>query len=207
MAEPYIKPTVGSSGVFELREPFNSDIDTGVDYTCQGVRRLSEYLANNEEPWDNIYAPKKIDEVIYQEHLNADIEIVSLQAETGQWIYVPVTYVISYPSTNGIPYRSIAISVGLPALPANRNFDFLFDSLKNLMKDSLGVPCTVDLIETSKVTLVSSEKHAVKQAARNLVANAASTDRARYMSKVRELESAKQKIAILEAWIKKNKPP
>lgn len=207
MAEPFIKPTVGSSGVFTLREPFDADISPGVSYTCQGIRRLSEYLANNEEPWDDIYLPKKIPEDVYQDHLNEDIEIVSLQGEMGQWVYVPVTYVVSYPSTNGIPYRSIALSVGLPALPANRDYGFLFTNIKNLIRDSLGVDSTVDLVETSKVTLVDSDKHAIKQASRNLIANAASTDRARYMQKVRELESAKQKIQALEAWVKANRPP
>jgi hypothetical protein len=202
----YVIPTVGSSGYFQLREPFQEKIQANVKYTCQAVRRFSDYVANNEDIKTDIYDEFGISEDIYEEDMRNNTDIVSLQAETGQWLYVPVRYVIGFPSTNGIPYRAISFAVALPAMPADRDYSHVITDIGNLIQQSLGVNTKIDIIETSKVTLVDSAKHETKQAERQAVAGAVSTDRGRYMKALQDLQQANQKIAALEAWIKVNKP-
>ena len=73
-----------------------------------------------------------------------------------------------------------------------------------MIQSHLGVASQVSVIETSKVTLVSSEKHDQVQAQRNLITGTVLTDYAMRQQLVQELASANQKIAELETYIKNN---
>lgn len=196
-----ILPTVGSSGYFELRTPFDQVILPNERYTCQAVRKLSDYLANNEDPKTEVYDANSIDEAEYDQDVQDDMYIISLQGETGQWVYVPARYVVKYPIVNGIPYRSMMIGVSLPPLPAERNLSHLSADITNLVKDSLGVDVQIDLMETSIVILVDKARHDLEQAQRDALANGRLTDRGRYISTQQQLDQALMKIQNLEAFI------
>lgn len=199
-----ILPTVGSSGYFQCRAPFDALITPGERYTCEGIRSLSDMLANNETPKVDIYDKYLIDEAVYTQDLDLNMSIVSLQGETGHWLYVPAHYIITYPITNGIPYRTMMIGIALPALPANRDLSFLQTDIVNLVKDSLGVTARTNVTERSRVVLITREKHDAAQAARTAASSGKLTDRARYMATLQELQSATQKIAELERYILDN---
>lgn len=196
-----ILPTIGSTGYFQCRAPIDALITPGERYTCHGIRSLSDMLANNETPKVDIYDKYKIDEAVYEQDLDLNMAIVSLQGETGHWLYVPAHYIISYPITNGIPYRTMMIGVALPALPADRDLSFLQTDIVNLVKDTLGVTARTNVIERSRTVLITREKHDIASAARTAVTSGKGTDRARYMSTLTDLESARQKIAELERYI------
>ena len=197
-----IIPTVGSSGYFELSSPFDTLVLPNERYTCQAVRRLSDYLANNETPKTDIYDKYGIKESLYDSDREANMQIVSLQSEKGHWLYVPARYVVSYPITNGIPYRTMMIGAALPAFPADKDLSFLITDIGNLISDSLGVTATIKVVETSRVTLVPSAKHEASVAKRAMQSNGRVTDRSRYMSLKSDHEVALAKIKQLEEYIK-----
>lgn len=196
-----ILPTIGSSGFFSLRAPFDTVILPNERYTCQAVRKLSDYLANNEKPKEDIYLANSVTEDIYEEDLKANASIVSLQAGTGHWVYVPARFVIQYPVVNGIPYRTMMIGISLPALPADKDLSFLRASIENLVRDTLGVDSATRVVETSKVVLVDKAKHDLTQSQRDAIAAGVTTDRSRYMDTLTKLNQALQKIQILESYI------
>ena len=197
-----VLPTIGSSGFFELRAPFNNAILPNEQYTCQAVRKLSDYLANNEDPKAEIYDKYEISGADYEKDIADDVYIVSLQAEVGHWVYVPAKYVVKYPIVNGIPYRTVMLGVSLPAVPVAHDLSFLLTDIQNLVKDTLGVASNAQVVETSKVILVSKDKHDISLVNRAVVANGRSTDRSRYISTLNQLNNANAKIAALEAYIK-----
>jgi hypothetical protein len=199
-----ILPTVGSSGYFELRTPFDQVILPNERYTCQAIRKLSDYLANNEDPKVEIYDANTISEAEYDQDVQDDMYIVSLQGETGQWVYVPARYVVKYPIVNGIPYRSMMVGVSLPPLPADKDLSYLSTDITNLIKDSLGVDVQIDLMETSMVILVDKARHDLEQAQRDALANGRTTDRSRYVSTQAQLDEALFKIQQLEGYIVAN---
>lgn len=196
-----ILPTIGSSGYFQLRAPFDAIILPNERYTCQAVRRISDYLASNEDPKADIYVANNIAEDEFDADVKIDAYIISLQASTGHWVYVPASYVIAHPVVNGIPYRTMMIGVSLPAFPAARDLTFLTTDIKNLVKDAIGVDAVTKLVETSKVILVTKEKHDLTQANRDAEASGRLTDRSRYMATLADLNRALQKIQVLETYI------
>jgi hypothetical protein len=199
-----ILPTIGSSGYFELKAPFSSIILPNERYTCQAIRRLSDLLANNETPKEDIYLANGISEAEYDDDILKDMYIISLQGQIGHWIYVPARYVIKYPIVNGIPYRTMMMGISLPPMPVKRDLTFLTNEVKNLLHDTLGVDVKIKFIETSKVVLVSKDKHDINQLAREAISNGKSTDRSRLTVMQGLLNDALLKIKALEDYIKLN---
>lgn len=197
----FVLPTVGSSGSFKLVTPFDKLILANERYTCQAIRRLSDYLANNENPKDDIYIANGATNADYDADLKEDMYIVSLQAMTGHWVYVPARYISSYPIVNGIPYRSVTIAVALPAIPADMDLTFLEEQIKNTVKDAIGVDARTKPMETSRPLLVSKDKHNATQAQRQ-AQRTGITDRSKYAQLLIKYQSALQKIGILEQFIK-----
>lgn len=194
-------PTIGSSGYFKLSAPFDKIILDKERYKCQAIRRISDYLANNEDIKTDIYVKNGLTDDVYDADVKEDMYIISLQALTGHWVYVPARYLTSFPDVNGVPYRSVSIGVSLPSVPVDTDFAFIEQQIKDLIKDALGVDSKTKIIETSKVLLLTKENHDTTQARRRALTTGV-TDRSRYNNLLRLHQSAIQKIAELEAFIK-----
>lgn len=201
-----IIPTIGSSGFFELRAPFDTKILQGERYTCQAVRKLSDYLANNETPLDDVYKDAGLTEADYDADLLLDMYILSLQADTGHWVYVPASYLVKLPIVNGIPYRSMMIGVSLPALPADKDLSNVLTSIENLVMETLGVASATKVVETSKVVLIDRSTHDLTQSQRDANTTSRLTDRSKYTSTLTQLQAALLKIEQLESYIESLPP-
>jgi hypothetical protein len=199
MSDYGVIPTVGSAGYFELRAPLDTLISIGERHTCQAIRRITEYLSQNEDVL-TMYTDLGIASH-YAQDLVDDVYIASLQSDLGHWLYVPTGYIIAYPLTNGIAYRSVMIGISLPSIPVDRDYTFLETDLSNLIIDALGVTPVIRQVETSRVVLVPQSQHDITQAQRTLVSSGRVTDRSRYMSLQQDHATALAKIQELETYI------
>jgi len=199
-----ILPVIGSSGFYDLAAPFDVEVIDKIEYTCKAIRRISDYLANNEDPKASIYDVYGIDEAVYEEDLSKDNYIVSLQSRKGHWLYVPSRYILSYPSVNGIPYRSVMLGVSLPPLPVSQDLTAVLSDIKDLVENSLGVSVAVRQVETSMNVLVDYNVHEVTQQERNIHIEGRSTLYARNVALREENDLLIQKVASLENYIKSN---
>ena len=201
-----VLPTIGSSGAYELRSPLDTLVTPGERYTCQGIRRISDYLANNEDVKQDVYVSQGI-EAEYDADAESDTYIVSLQSAKGHWLYIPARYIITYPIVNGIGYRSLLLGISLASVPVNRDLSFLETELENIIIDTLGIVPVIKQVETSRVVLVSKDRHDIVQMERSALYANRLTDRTRYMSLLQDHQLALQKIALLEQYIKDNFVP
>lgn len=199
-----ILPVIGSSGFYELAAPFDVEVVDKIEYTCKAIRRISDYLANNEDPKASIYDAYEIDEAVYEEDLSKDTYIVSLQSRKGHWLYVPSRYILSYPSVNGVPYRSVMLGVSLPPLPVSQDLTAILSDIKDLVENSLGVSVAVRQVETSMNVLVDYSVHEATQQERNIHIEGRSTLYARNVALREENDLLIQKVASLENYIKSN---
>ncbi len=196
-----IIPSIGSSGIFVLKTPLNTLISSSEKYTCLALRKISEYLANNEEVLDIAYIKNGLTESNYNVDYKNDVIIVSLQSDTGHWLYIPVSYIESYPITNGVPYRAVMIGVSLPSIPVTKSLSNIETSIVNLITDNLGVTAIVKTVETSRVILVPKITHDATELARNIIINNNTTDAAKYNKVLQDLQAALDKITSLEQYI------
>lgn len=199
-----ILPVIGSSGYYELASPFDIEVIDKVEYTCKAIRRLSDYLANNEDPKTSIYDAYGIDEAVYENDLSQDAYIVSLQSRKGHWLYVPSRYILSYPSVNGVPYRSVMLGVSLPPIPVSQDLTAILSDIKDLVENSLGTTVAVKQVETSMNVLVDYSLHENTQQERNMNIEGRSTLYARNVALRQENDLLLEKVAALENYIKTN---
>ena len=205
MTEP-ILPVVGSAGYYELGDPFDKLVVNSVEYTCKAIRRLSDYLANNETPKKDIYDKNGVVESVYDEDLKKDAYIVSLQSRTGHWLYVPYRYILSYPSVNGVQYRSVMIGISLPALPASQDLSSLANDLKDLTQAQLGVTAVVKQVETSKVVLIDFAAHEAKRLQRAGAVQASGSLFGQVVLLRKDNDALRAKVEMLENHIKQMTP-
>ena len=201
-----ILPAINSSGFFQLKPPLDALIYPNEQYTCIAIRDLSDYMANNETPQTSIYAKYGIlgD---YVQDLADNMYIVCLQNSVGNRLQIPAKYLLTYPITNGIPYRAVMVCISLPAIPVSNDLSALTTAVSNAAIDILGVQPVVKVVETSKPILIDSIVDAETNAARNKIINGQTTDRSRYYGLLRSYNQLQQKITSLENYIKANHTP
>lgn len=154
-----VLPLIGSAGSYSFASPFEIAGVNNVEYVCKEIRRISGYLANNEDIKQDIYVANSVSDAIYDEDVLSDAYIVSLQSLSGHWLRIPARFILSYPSTNGVPYRSVMISAALPSIPVSKDLTVLTSEISDIIAAAIGVPPQVRVIETSKVVQLSSEDH------------------------------------------------
>jgi len=165
---PNLIPVIGSRGAYTFLAPFNTVSTPGVEYICQGVRRISEYIANNEDPKKDVYDRYNLDPSVYDDDRDADAYVVSLQAAKGQWLYVPVRYIQTFPTGDGIPYRSLIINFAIPSIPVSQDITDLVVEIEERIKGSLGTGVRSKIVQASQVVLVTKDKHDEKELERLL---------------------------------------
>lgn len=161
-------PAIGTRGLFELATPFDKMVAKGVEYSCKAIRRLSDYLANNEDPYAIIYEPQGISDDIFKEDMEEDAYIICLQSRKGHWLYVPYRYVLSYADGSGVQYHSVMLNFSLPSIPVDLDLTGLQADIQELIKGQLGVNSVSNVTETSKIVLVPLEDHLQKNIERDL---------------------------------------
>lgn len=163
----YTLPIIGSHGLFELAEPFGSLMSSGIEYECQAIRRINEYLSANEDVKAIAYSSYGLPDDVYEEDLKANAYIVSLQSAKGHWLYVPYRYIVSYPVGNGIAYNSRMLTIALPSLYKEQDLTGTINDIKTIILSQLGVECHVKEVATSLPVLVKQNKHIETQSRRD----------------------------------------
>lgn len=197
-----VLPVIGSKGFFNLLPPFDTATLNKVEYTCQAIRRISDYVANNEDPKTDIYTANNISEDIYKEDLANDAYIVSLQSRSGHWLYVPYRFIQSYPSANGIGYVAKMIGVSIPPVPIDQDLSNVVSTLTDVASSLLGVNVATRVVEISKVSYVTQDIHVTKQTERAIAAAGTHTLYAQVQSLTSENSVLRAKVAELENYIK-----
>lgn len=134
-----VVPSIGMSGIWTLKPPLDTYLPEQAIYTCKAIRSISEYIEQGTDPYDFIYSPLGIPEEDYNDDYNENVYIVSLQGEEGSWVYIPVTYIDSFPFTAGIVHERKGLVLSFPLLPSETNYDLLIDKAIEYSELILGV--------------------------------------------------------------------
>jgi hypothetical protein len=195
-------PPVGTSGIYKLASPFNTLLQANMSYRCDAVRRVTDYLEVGLDPFVDIYEPRGLSKAIYNTDLLNQVCIVSLVSTSGHWIYVPSTYIASYPDINGVPYTVMVIGLELGAIPNYKDLTGLKQAIASLTRDVIGVMPTVREVAISAVQKLSQSDHDALENARSIAITNSQTDRAKLLTVQHELTVLRQQYAELEAYVR-----
>lgn len=201
-------PPIGASGLYRLSEPFLSQINLNISYTCMAVRKISDVQAMGVDPYKAYYEPYGIPESTFKNDSGSGVCIVSLQSNNGIWVYVPSSFIESYPQVNGIAYSGVALMIHLGALPDSLNLSYLKNTIKDVVTATLGVvPQTVQTVITTPKSLISQDNHLAAENARQQNITTNTTDYAKGQQYENDNMALRARIAQLEAYIINNSTP
>lgn len=194
-------PPVGTSGVYKLAPPFNTLLQANMSYRCDAVRRIADFLEAGFDPFEEFYVPRGLSRAVYDQDLQNQVCVVSLVSSGGHWVYVPTTYILSYPDINGVPYAVMVLGLELGAIPNYKDLTGLKQAIANLTRDTIGITPTVKEVAISAVQKLSQADHDALEAARMSAINNSQTDRAKLLAAQAELAALRQQYSELEAYV------
>lgn len=197
-------PLIGDSGIYTLKEPYNVLVTPQVIYTCRSIRSMNDIAASGVSVFEKYYQSLGISENIYLQDAANNVSIIGLQAGTGEWIYVPQTYILKPPITSGVKYSSIVLGIGLGAIPDEMNLEDLTATIKEIVLSSIGIDSKIKAVLVSQPAFISHDKHERLETARQAKIQ---MDDSLY-SKVKQLQNENAllatKIKELETYIRKS---
>lgn len=155
----YITPEIGAVGKYTYKSPFDSIGNTQTEFTCKAVRTLTDCLALGEDPYKKYYEPFKISEQDYREDIRNDVAIVALQSSVGNWLYIPNSYLLSYPDVSGVRYVNMVIAANIGAIPETLDLTLLLGDVTDVIQHRLGIVPEVRGVVTSQPALVGDDDH------------------------------------------------
>jgi hypothetical protein len=199
MSQSHILPYINAAGTWVLKAPYDTLLSKQERYTCISVTKLEKLVSMGDEPYDDYYEPKSIPQDTYQNDLISQVCIITVRDEAGQLYSFPSSYLVSFPSGNGVEYGVLGLAVTIGPLPIDTNLTELKQRVKDLVKDTVGVEGDVVSLLLSNPEIVSFASHESMKASRKLNIRESNTTPAQVKALESELRAARNKIQTLEA--------
>lgn len=200
-------PPIGTSGIYKLKAPFDTQLQPNTSYRADSLRRISDYLELGVDPFEEFYDKNGLPKEIYDQDVQNQVVIAGLVSAAGHWVYVPSTYIISFPDLNGVPYTVMVLGLELGAIPQYMDLTGLKNTLANLCQDTIGVMPTVKEVAISAVSKLSQADHDALEAGRQAKITNTTTDRAKAIALQAQVTALQQQISALQDYIKTKLPP
>lgn len=130
-------PPIYATGQWKVIAPFT--VDSQTTYTCKAVRSIEDLEARGVDPFTSFYQPYDITKADYDNDVKNLVNIVTLMSPTAATLYIPDTYIASYPDTTMMPYSHVVISASLGAVPDTLTLDDTLERVNEVVKESTGI--------------------------------------------------------------------
>lgn len=191
MSRIRMTPPLEVSGRFEARAPFDTVVQLGVFYTCIAVRLFKDCEAQGEEVFDDYYSALGLTTADYQQDEGVGAAIVTLSTPDGDVVYIPDTYIASYPQMGAARYHHVVLAVSLGPIPETVQLDNLIANLTEMVSDVIGVENKVQIAAAPSTGTITDEEHEAMETARLARIQNRTTTRS-------ELLRTQNKVAVLE---------
>lgn len=114
-------PAPWAAGQFEATAPFDLVVDQGTYYTVEAIRTVGEMQGANQDLYTKVLQPAGIpkDETtaFLDELIKAKALIIVLTSTGNAPVYVPSSYLASFPAVDGVVYEHMCLIVDMGAVP------------------------------------------------------------------------------------------
>lgn len=193
-----VTPSIRMRGRYTLKAPWVAD--PAKVYECEAIRSFDDLEKIGTNVYETFYLPAGLmnGEVYagstfsFEAEKQADVNIVTLRSQNGDYIYVPDSYILSIPDMSGVQYSQMILSVNLGPLPDYLSLAALKTDVGNRVSAMIGATATVIEHRAPSTNQPTSAEHDVLEAARAAAITTIKTD---YML----LQEANARIATLLA--------
>jgi len=197
-------PPVGTKGRYVLKPPFDAAMTPNKIYKLDADRTFSEIDTFGTNIYTQFYLPYNIPESQVAADRAAGARLITLMTDDSPPLYVPTSYVQSYPDLNFKPYNQYVAVLSFGPLAEDTLFEPTVQALKNTTSEFLGVEPEVHIAFMPLSDLITPEQHDSQEAARQAAISNRSTDYARLYEVQAQNALLQQRLTILEKIVKDN---
>lgn len=191
-----LTPPLLAKGRYELKMPFQ--VDPGKIYTCMAIRSFDDIYELGEDVYETYYQPHNLSQEVFERDKELQTNIITLMSEDGPVVYVPDTYIVSYPAMGDVAYSHVVLSISLGAIPDYLSLDFLKDQLANVASDTIGITPEVKVHVAPHAGVVTPEEHEIAEVNRLAAIKNRTTDYAKLKELQNQNAALQERIATLE---------
>lgn len=191
-----IVPPMDTRGRFVLKPPFVAEPTTL--YTVIGLRKFIELVGNSVDVFKDFYSPQGLTQENYENDYKDKATLVILYSDAGSMLFVPSTYIQSFPSQSIPSYANYVFSAQLGAF--RTDFDFAFTSKKvaEALSDSLGIEPEIFIDSIGEAQPMTVENAEVLEANRQAAITDRSTSYAKLIQKDAQITNLQEEIKALQ---------
>lgn len=190
-------PSLEATGTYVLRDPWVAQSTT--IYICKAIRKFTDLEVLGKNVFKEYYEPKGLTQAQFQEDSRAGAALITLMAESGsEVIYVPDTYIDSYPNMGDYHYRHMVLSASLGPVPDHLSLEWAREQVREILASTLGLDAEVLLHEGAVRTPISPTEHDRIEAARLAKVKNQTTWKAQFVKKSAEYDALLEKTLALE---------
>lgn len=164
-----LTPPINTEGVFTCFAPF--ELDPNLVFKCEAIRSFPELERRGFNVYEDFYASRDLDESIWEEDALVGASILTLKAVDGTVVFVPNTYLESYPGMAGIKYNHNVMVIDVGLVPTTIDVLRVASELEDLTKKTLGVDAKVRVDKITYEGNIDHHKHVQMETARRVALN------------------------------------
>lgn len=199
-------PPINTRGRYLLLSPFDALIVPNEIYECVAIRQFSEIEELGQKVYDTYYKPFNVPNALYGEDKRLDANIITLATITGEYFYVPDTFIAEFPNGGTVAYHRVVLSIDLGPIPETLDLTFLQQQISSVTTDVVGLsgdrePIVYVAIAPTRGVIDAGE-HEIMEAARDASIRNRTTDRAKVVELTKLNTALNARLAFLEQYIR-----
>ena len=197
-----ITPPLLTTGRYTLVEPFTA-LPT-VLYKCEALRTFDECQLSGLDVLNNIYILAGLSKAEFDRDKKAGNKIVTLTSATETPIYVPDSYIESFPNFDAVTYNHIVGSLDFGALPDFLSLANLQLEIAALASDIVGKEPKVTIHRAASSGVVTPAQHEAAEVARLAAITRRTTNRAENIKLQAQVLALQEQNQVLVDLLKAN---
>ena len=165
-------PTIHTAGKFVLKKPFVAKED--VRYSVTAIREFSDLYIRGIDVYSRFYESvglvdgTMVNGQMFDFTIEAKLRpaIVTLEGNDDTVIYVPSTYIESYPVQGDVTYSRLVLSADLGAIPDDVPLDSVLQDIQDIIQATFGVKAQVNISRGYTDTQPTMDEHFILEQSR-----------------------------------------
>lgn len=134
-------PTLDVEGKFKLTAPYS--VNANLLYKCIAIRSFEDCEYDKEDVYKKYYKGRGLIDgeagFSFKNERLAGVKILTLRGQDGSYVYVPTSYVASFPTIAEEKYHHLVLSCSLGALPESFDVTAVVEQLQDAVVALTGV--------------------------------------------------------------------
>jgi len=190
-------PPIDATGTFTVTSPYSLVPNTL--YTCRAIRAFQDLIADGVDIAATYYVPKGLTTTDYQADAAVNANIITLMSTTAPTLYIPDTFIASFPDMSNVAYSTIVLACSMGPLPDSLDLTAAEQAVQDAVSDIVGISPTVTLFSVPSDSVMTQDDATTAETARQAAITNRTTDHAQLLALQAQYATLLQQYQALEA--------